>query len=65
MMGSMLDPNCVRAKVLLNEYEQGEALTKTGVTHYHAQLGYTDKGRAINMFVFCTGFDLVNGLALR
>ncbi len=42
---------------------------KTGATHYHAQLGLPDKGRAIKGLVVCNSwdlepFDLLNGLAL-
>ncbi len=42
---------------------------KTGATHYHAQLGLPDKGRAINGLVDCFSsdlepLDLLNGLAL-
>ncbi len=28
---------------------------RTGETHYHAQLGLPDKGRAIKAFVVCAG----------
>ena len=40
----------------------------TGTTHYHTQLGLTDKGRAIKWFVVCYSLDLepldlLNGLA--
>ena len=42
---------------------------QTGATQYHAQLGLTDKGRAIQGLVFCNDWglealDLLNGLAL-
>ena len=42
---------------------------KTGATHYHAQLGLPDKGRAIKGLVVCNSwdlepYDLLNGLAL-
>ncbi len=42
---------------------------QTGTTHYHAQLGLPDKGRAIKGLVVCNGWDLepwdlLNGLAL-
>ena len=42
---------------------------KTGATQYHAQLGLTDKGRAIKELVVCYSsdlepVDLLNGLAL-
>ncbi len=42
---------------------------KTGATHYHAQLGLPDKGRAIIVLVVCNSWDLepqdlLNGLAL-
>ena len=42
---------------------------KTGATHYHAQLGLPDKGRAIKGLVVCYSWDLrhldkLNGLAL-
>ena len=41
----------------------------TAATHYHAQLGLRDKGRAIKGLVVCNGWDLEpwdlqNGLAL-
>ena len=41
----------------------------TGATHYHAQLGLLDKGRAIKGLVVCNSWDLepldlINGLAL-
>ena len=43
--------------------------TQTGATHYHAQLGIPDKGRAIKELVSCNSWDieplvLENGLAL-
>ncbi len=31
---------------------------QTGVTHYHAQLGLPDKGRAIKGLVVCNDRDL-------
>ncbi len=42
---------------------------QTGATHYHAQLGLPDKGRAIKGLVVChiwdlEPLDLLNGLAL-
>ncbi len=42
---------------------------QTGATHYHAQLGLPDKGRAIKGLVVCNNWDLepwdlLNGLAL-
>jgi len=42
---------------------------QTGVTHYHAQLGLPDKGRAMKGFVVCYSWDiesldLLNGPAL-
>ncbi len=42
---------------------------QTGATHYHAQLGLSDKGRAIKELVVCNSwdlepYDLLNGLAL-
>ena len=42
---------------------------QTGVTHYYAQLGLPDKGRAIKGLVVCNSWDiepqdLLNGLAL-
>ncbi len=41
---------------------------RTGATQYHAQLGLTDKGRAIKVLVVCNSLDLepldlINGLA--
>ena len=44
-------------------------LTQTGATHYHAQLGLPDRGRAIKGLVVCNSWDLeplelLNGLAL-
>ena len=44
-------------------------LPQTGATHYHAQLGLPDKGRAIKGFVVCNDWDLeplalLNDLAL-
>ncbi len=49
---------------------RGECLVPiTGATHYHAQLGLPDKGRAIKELVVCNIWDLepldqLNGLAL-
>ncbi len=42
---------------------------QTGATHYYAQLGLPDKGRAIKGLVVCNNWDLepldlLNGLAL-
>ena len=42
---------------------------QTSATQYHAQLGLTDKGRAIKGLVVCNNWDLeplelLNGLAL-
>ena len=38
----------------IKNYEQGECLgPKTGATHYHAQLGLPDTGRAVKGFVVC------------
>ncbi len=42
---------------------------KTGATQHHAQVGLTDKGRAIKGLVVCNSldlepWDLLNGLAL-
>ena len=41
---------------------------QTGATHYHAQLGLPDKGRAIKGLVVCNWdlepLNLLNGLAL-
>ncbi len=42
---------------------------RTGATDYHAQLGLSDKGRAIKGWVVCYSWDLepldlLNGLAL-
>ena len=42
---------------------------QTGATHYHAQLGLPDNGRAIKGLVVCNNWDLepsdlLNGLAL-
>ena len=42
---------------------------QTGATQYHAQLGLSDKGRAIKGLVVCNNWDLepldlLNGLAL-
>ncbi len=42
---------------------------QTGATQYNAQLGLSDKGRAIKGFVVCNNsnlepLDLLNGLAL-
>ncbi len=42
---------------------------QTGATHYHAQLGLPDKGRAIKGLVVCNSWDLepwdlLNGMAL-
>ena len=42
---------------------------QTGETHYHAQLGLPEKGRAIKGLVVCNNWDLepldlLNGLAL-
>ncbi len=31
---------------------------QTGATHYHAQLGLPDKGRAIKGLVVCNSWDL-------
>ena len=44
-------------------------MAQTGATHYHAQLGLPDKGRAIKGLVVCNSWDLepwdlLNGLAL-
>ncbi len=35
---------------------------KTGATHYHAQLGLPDKGRAIKGFVVCWSMARINDL---
>ena len=35
---------------------------KTGETHYHAQLGPPDKGRAIKGFVVCWSMARINDL---
>ena len=54
----------------INSMSRGECLgPKTVATHYHAQLGLPDKGRAINGLVVCNNWDLepwdlLNGLAL-
>ena len=40
--------------VLVEEY----TLAPTGATHYHAQLGLPDKGRAIKGLVVCNSLDL-------
>ena len=50
----------------INSMSRGECL---GATHYHAQLGLPDKGRAIKGLVVCNSWDLeplelLNGLAL-
>ena len=42
---------------------------KTGATQYHAQLGLSDKGRALKGLVVCNNWDLepldlLNGLTL-
>ena len=44
-------------------------MAKTGATHYHTQLGLSNKGRAIKGFVVCNGWDLepldvLNGFSL-
>ena len=31
---------------------------QTGTTHYHAQLGFLDKGRTIKGLVICNNWDL-------
>ncbi len=36
----------------------GNALTQTGATQYHAQLGLPDKGRTIKCLVVCNDWDL-------
>ncbi len=53
----------------INSMSRGNALAQTGATHYHAQLGLPDKGRAIKGLVVCNSWDLepwdlLNGLAL-
>ena len=35
------------------KYKYGNALAQTGETYSHAELGHTDKGRAIKWLVVC------------
>ena len=37
----------------INSMSRGNALTQTGATQYHVQLGLPDKGRAIKGLVVC------------
>ncbi len=53
----------------INKMRRGNSLAKNGATQYYAQLGLSDKGRAIKGLVFCNSWDLeplylLNGLAL-
>ena len=51
----------------INSTSSGEMpWLQTGATHCHAQLGLSDKGRAIKRLVVCNSLDLgVFGLAKR
>ena len=66
VMGSMIGPNLVVAKdvksyayccyvrcVTLIVRVGGMPWPQTGATHYHAQLGLPDKGRAIKGLIIC------------
>ncbi len=67
-MGSILGPNHGMAKDLKNCTKccyvrcavivQGLILSKTGATHFHAQLRHPDKTFAIKEFVVYNGRDL-------
>ncbi len=53
----------------INSMIGGNSLAQNRPTHYHAQLGLPDKGRAIKGLVVCYGWDLepldlLNGLTL-
>ena len=53
----------------INSMSRGIPWPQTGATHYHAQLGLPDKGRAIKGLVVCKDWDLepldlLNGLTL-
>ncbi len=43
----------VRTAAMSNNTSRENALAQTGATHWHVQLGLTDKVRAINGLVVC------------